>query len=208
MIVRNIQEWWQKVRPSILWIDDEGWLYGPNVKRVPAHPSWYYDSLSTMNSLPLAIVAHYTATAPGTARSMARRRKRARAREDRAASWHVTVASNGVIWQMVPFTAGAWHAGSRTARPIPGTGMKANRCSIGVELEGHGVIFPDAQVEAAKGLWRALVHKYSIPQALAMVEHSKLDPTRRRDPGPIWMRDVAPEVLDYAFRGTPSSVGV
>jgi hypothetical protein len=181
--------------PATLRVID-GWLQGDGVLRLAADPSWFGDD---MPAGPLAIVAHYTATAPGTGITMATRRIVRRGAEDRAASWHVTVAADGLIIQMVPFHAQAWHC-ARGVVPVPGGMMRPNACAIGIELEGHGQEFPAPQVAAACRVWRALVHAYAIPRTLSMFEHSVFDPERRDDPGPIWMQAHAPLVLDYAFR--------
>ncbi len=180
-------------------INESGWLSGANVVVMPIHRSWYYPRLSTLNGRPEAIVAHYTATDPGTARAMARKRATpCRNGVDRAASWHVSIETSGVIIQMAPFTAGGWHAGGATAKPIPRIGP-ANRTAVGVELVGHGDAFPSVQVDAARRVWRALVRTYDIPRAVAMVTHQELDPTRKRDPGTVWMSRHAPDVLTYAY---------
>lgn len=170
----------------------DGWLRGDGVQRVPADPSWYG---GPMPDGPLAIMAHYTATDPGTAETMARKRVPARHRDDRAASWHLTIAQDGRIWQMVPLTQAAWHCRRGYALGPTRKHRRINDCAIGVELEGHGDHFPAAQITAAMALWPALVRAYGIPRRHAMLEHSQYDPGRRRDPGPVWMRECAPVVL-------------
>lgn len=146
-------------------------------------------------------MAHYTATDPGTADAMAKRRARERTADDRAASWHITICADGRIVQMVPFRRVAWHCARGTLRDVdrslPRTSI--NQAAIGIELEGHGRKFPDAQVQAAMRVWRALVRAYGIPRELAMLEHSRFDPKRRSDPGPVWMARHAGEVLDAAY---------
>jgi N-acetyl-anhydromuramyl-L-alanine amidase AmpD len=183
-----------------LTVDARGWLLGSGVTLMPSHPSWHYPKLSTPTGKPLALVCHYTSTNPGTALSMARRRMRKFGEDpdDRQASWHVSVEADGSIVQQVSMLAGTWHAGSPTAVPIKGAGW-ANRVAIGIELVGHGKVWPEAQVIGAARLWRALIDAYAIPRALAMVTHQELDPTRKSDPGKPWMRDHAPAVLEYAF---------
>ena len=93
----------------------------------------------------------------------------------------------------------AWHAGSPTAQPVPGLG-NANAHTVGIELVGSGKVFPSAQVNAAAQVWSALVRAYNIPRALAMITHQSIDPTRRDDPGPVWMGVHAAGVLDFAYR--------
>jgi N-acetyl-anhydromuramyl-L-alanine amidase AmpD len=177
-------------------IDDNGWLRSmPYVTIAPMHKTWHG---GTMRLGPRAIVAHYTATDPGTGMNMARNRKDAYQPDvDRLASWHVTVDTDMVI-QMASFNTICWHAGSGTVKPIPGIGF-ANQNAIGIELCGHGKVFPESQVMLAASLWRAIVTRYKIPRALAMVQHGMLDPTRRSDPGPVWMKEHAETVLQYAY---------
>lgn len=174
-------------------------------KRIEMHPSWRYASLRTPGSKPLAIVAHYTATDPGTAISMAKRRTKPRTKDDRAASWHLSIEADGTVVQMAPLTVGCWHAGSNTAKKIPGVGW-ANRTAIGVELVGYGKEFPPAQVEAACRVWRAIVREYSIPREHAMITHQSIDPTRKADPGRVWMGEHAPRVLDAAYQAAPGDL--
>lgn len=168
-----------------------GWLQGAGVEAIPAHRSWYS---GPMQRPPQAIVAHYTATAPGTARSLHTRRVAQRARGARNTSWHITIAADGAVYQMVPLVHRARHCGRGQIE-----GQSPNACAIGIELEGHGDTFPQPQIGAAARVWRALVSAYDIPRQLAMIEHSSLDPARRSDPGPVWMREHAPGVLEYAL---------
>jgi N-acetyl-anhydromuramyl-L-alanine amidase AmpD len=158
-------------------VDAEGWLVGARVEHVP---SVRHSPLSTAQG-PIAIVWHYTATDHGTARALARRIRTYRRGADRAASWHVIVGHNGVLWQSVPFMRGAWHC----ARGII-LGHRVNACSIGIELEGRGDRFTPAQVAGAKRLIRALTHAYPLREVDAMHSHRQYDPTRRSDPGPAW----------------------
>lgn len=182
----------------VISVSESGWLTGEGVVAMPIHRSWYYPRLSTATGKPAAIVAHYTSTAHGTADNMARNRAEALKPTDRPASWHVSVEGDGTILQMAPLLAGCWHAGGPSAKPIPGVGP-ANRTALGIELVGHGDAFPEAQVVAACRLWRALVRAYAIPRNLAMVTHQELDPTRKTDPGPVWIGQHADRVLNYAL---------
>jgi hypothetical protein len=188
-------------------ISAAGWLSGVGVEVVPIHRTRYYPHLATIDGLPRAIVAHYTATDHGTARAMAKRLVGPLDTQpvevdgdpaDRQVSWHVSVEGDGTIVQMAPLLVGCWHAGGRTAKPIPGVGP-ANKTAIGIELVGHGDAFPAVQVEAARRVWRALVRAYSIPRGPAMVTHESLDPTRKKDPGEVFMSQHAPGVLEYAY---------
>lgn len=175
------------------------WLAGAHVISMPIDPSWFSGFLS-MNR-PEGIVAHFTDTDAGTAINMARRRqhKFGTDPDDRAASWHVTIETDGTLVQMIHFDRAAWHVGSSTALRIPGLGW-GNATTVGVELVGRGDVFTEPQVASAKRLWRALVRTYGIRHEFAMITHQSIDPTRRDDPGPVWMKQHAPLVLEYAYQ--------
>lgn len=189
-------------------VDSQGWLVGRGVTRLP---SVRHSPLTTRG--PIAILWHYTATEPGTARSLARRIRTYREGKDRAASWHVLVGQNGHLWQSVPFLRGAWHCrrGTVVAQywqgdtqywvsdfPSPIERHRVNACSIGIELEGHGVSWPWEQVAGATRLVRALVDAYPIHPHNAMLGHSEFDPARRIDPGQEWMA-LLPKLLRSAY---------
>ena len=177
--------------PDDLDVDPEGWLVGTRVERVP---SVRHSPLSTPQG-PIAIVWHFTATDHGTARSLARRIRSYKRGVDRAASWHVIVAHDGVIWQSVPLLRGAWHCAKGTI-----AGHRVNACSIGVELEGRGYTFSHDQVWAAGLLVRTLRETYDIQPEQAGHGHSEFDPKRRSDPGPIWSMRELPGLLQRAYR--------
>jgi hypothetical protein len=179
-------------------IDGTGWLTGTGVQKIEMHQSWHGGTMAA--GQPLGIVAHYSATNAGTAVNMARRRTRMFGEDpdDRLASWHITIDTDGSIVVMVRAHHRAWHAGSTTAQPIPGIGP-ANANTVGIELVGFGKEFPTPQVEAASRVWRALIRRYGIAREFAMITHQSIDPTRRSDPGPLWMSEFAPKVLDIAF---------
>jgi hypothetical protein len=176
------------------------WLVGSRVQRIDADPSWFGGPLD--DGAPGGIVAHFTDTDPGTAVNMAKRRARKFGidPDDRLASWHVTIDTDGSIVTMIPLDHRAWHAGSPSAQPVPGLGG-ANAHTIGIELVGFGKVFTAAQVNAAAQVWRAIVRHYSIPRDFAMITHQSIDPTRRDDPGPVWMGQHAATVLDLAYHG-------
>lgn len=179
---------------------NDGWLQGrTGLKWIKSNDSWYGGKLRA--GKPEAIVAHYTATDGGTGVRMGEtRRDRQRDSFDKPpGSWHVSIEADGTIIQQIALDVVAYHAGAKTAKPIPGL-VGANLCSVGIELVGHGRAFPERQVRAAERVWRALVKHYGIPRELAMVQHSELDPTRRNDPGPVWMSKHATRVLDSAYK--------
>ena len=168
----------------------------PGVTRIPAHSSWSDGPL--IHGKPLGIVAHFTDTGPGTSTVMAHNRARAFQTGDRAASWHITIDTDGSVVQMIPLDHVAWHAGGPTARPVPGIGS-ANHNTNGIELVGDGSVFTAPQVTTACAVWRAIVRHYGIPREHAMITHQSIDPERRDDPGPIWMGQHAPVVLSAAY---------
>lgn len=117
----------------------------------------------------------------------------ASAASNRAASWHVCVGHDGVLWRRVPFLRGAWHCAKGTI-----DGHRVNACAIGIELEGHGDSFPEAQVAAAGRVTGALVAAYEIPREQTGRGHREFDPARRSDPGPVW--EVLPNLLQRAYQ--------
>lgn len=197
---------WQLL-PSLI-VNEDGWLEGDGVIRMPIDTSWYYPKLSTPSGDPTALVWHASATKLGTGVVMAknRQRKRLRPRQpgdrdedqgktwDRAASWHVSVEAETIV-QMAPFHVGCWHAQGQIKNVGP-----ANRTAVGIELVGYEKgPWPEAQVQQACRLERALVKSYGIPRAVAMVPHAVIDPKDRSDPGKEWMTKHAARVLEFAY---------
>lgn len=189
-----------------LLIDEGGWLHGPGVIRIASHPSWSYGGLrDSPKDIPLGVVWHYTATNPGTGKIMATRRRDKTYSQVKAdnggrgsGSWHVSIESDGSVIQQISFKRGAYHAGSNTAKPIPGIGW-ANHTTASIELVGHGKKFSLGQRLSAGDVLKALVAAYNIPREHAMHQHSQIDPGRRSDPGPVWMELHAPGVLAVAY---------
>jgi hypothetical protein len=182
-----------------LTINDQGWLVGDGVKFVPTHVTWRGGKLEA--GKPEGVVCHVSATNPGTALNMAKRRARPFGEDpdDRLSSWHASVETNGEIVQMVSFTSSAHHAGSKTARKVPGLGW-ANGRTNGIELIGwERGPFPEKQVLGYARLLRAIVRHYNIPRAFAMITHASIDPGRRSDPGEEWMEKHAERVLDLVY---------
>ncbi len=168
-------------------IADSGWLLPePGVVCAPIHESWCGPRRA---SPPGALIWHYTDTPHGTARTMATRRMGswdAARRHDptvRKTSWHFSIEADGVIWQHLSTLVVAYHAGSGTASAIGG--RPANSVSIGVELVGRGEVL-ELQRVSALALRDALEQRYRMGPA-AVVGHSEIDPSRRRDPGPAWL---------------------
>lgn len=61
--------------------------------------------------------------------------------------------------------------------------------------------FPEAQQVAARRLLRAVVREYGIARRAASWGHRDIDPTRKRDPGPVWCDEILPPILDRVFGG-------
>ena len=94
------------------------------------------------------------------------------------------------IWQLVPESELAWHAGISFWR---GTN-RINDTSVGIELENRGwrqtdgvktfTPFEPGQIAALIPLARDIIARYDIkPQNV--VAHSDIAPQRKDDPGPI-----------------------
>lgn len=172
-------------------IDAAGWLTGPLVHRVP---SVRHSRLTTPGQEPAAIVAHYTAVKPGV--PLWNRIRTYDPARDRAASWHVLIEDDGSVYQSVPFVRGSWHCARGRI-----DGHRVNACSVGIELAGHGKAFTDQQVSAFETLLTALVVAYDIRRENACYAHSMFDPTRRSDPGALWMDTIAPAIIDRVYGG-------
>lgn len=151
--------------PDLL-VDAEGRLQGRDVHH-DTSPKWSKAPLLASTG-PVLLVSHGTATPrlDSKGRPISEALLAAiRARGGREASWHVLVDHRGEIWQSIPFTCGAWHAGSDSAaRVLVGArAVAANQCSIGVEYVNAGEVrMVDAawnttrqQFEAAQPAWRA-----------------------------------------------------
>lgn len=59
--------------------------------------------------------------------------------------------------------------------------------------------FTEAQADSSARAMRALVRAYDIRRDQCTWTHQKIDPTRKTDPGPVWVEDHLPDVLDHAF---------
>lgn len=92
-------------------------------------------------------------------------------------SAHLWIAKTGVIWQLLPFNVRAWHAGVS----FWDGESDVNSFSIGIENQGLGDEWPEAQVQANIDLIIALHRAYPIT---ATVGHEDVAPGRKVDPGP------------------------
>ncbi|WNI61421.1 N-acetylmuramoyl-L-alanine amidase [Enterobacter asburiae] len=95
------------------------------------------------------------------------------------------------IWQLVPESELAWHAGISFWR---GTN-RINDTSVGIELENRGwqktsgvkrfTPFEPAQIAALVSLARDIITRYNI-RPENVVAHSDIAPQRKDDPGPLF----------------------
>lgn len=99
---------------------------------------------------------------------------------------HLLVSRSGAVIQFIPFNRRAWHVGM--GHPWNGTSVQ-NSNSIGVQMINQGADshepFTAQQVEAAKGIARAIRDAYGID---VIVGHSEVasPPGRKTDPGPLF----------------------
>lgn len=96
-----------------------------------------------------------------------------------------------VIWQLVPESELAWHAGVSFWRGA----TRINDTSIGIELENQGYTrqgnvqqfypFNTAQIAVLESLAKEIIERYHIaPQNV--VAHADIAPQRKVDPGPLF----------------------
>ncbi|MBP2170586.1 N-acetylmuramoyl-L-alanine amidase [Erwinia toletana] len=96
-----------------------------------------------------------------------------------------------LIWQLVPESQLAWHAGISFWRGA----TRINDTSIGIELVNAGwqrhltgpvwTPFTAQQIAVLQPLMRDIVQRYQIP-AENIVGHSDIAPQRKQDPGPLF----------------------
>lgn len=95
-------------------------------------------------------------------------------------SAHYLIGRDGTIYQLVPDSERAWHAGGGRW----GTITDLNSASIGIELDNDGASpFADAQIASLLRLLDDLSTRLLIPKS-QIIGHADLAPTRREDPGP------------------------
>jgi N-acetylmuramoyl-L-alanine amidase len=98
-------------------------------------------------------------------------------------SSHYVVMENGDIYQLVPETERAWHAGISCWEGE----TDINSRSIGIEIvnPGHDLgypDFPDVQIDAVTALCRDILRRRKILPARVLA-HSDVAPARKPDPG-------------------------
>jgi len=103
----------------------------------------------------------------------------------RKVSVHYYVQRDGVIYQFLPDTVSAWHAGA--SNWLGHGSIWIQEHSLGIEMESlnTGSVYkqrqPDIQYNAVVELSRMLVRKYAIQQAY-FVRHKDIAPSRKSDP--------------------------
>ena len=99
-------------------------------------------------------------------------------------SAHYLVEESGLIWQLVPETRRAFHAGHSCWQGE----SDLNTVSLGIEIVNPGHEwgyrrFPAEQMAALEQLCRDLLSRHPIPPR-RVVGHSDIAPDRKTDPGP------------------------
>ena len=108
-------------------------------------------------------------------------------------SAHLWIARNGHVVQILPFNLRAWHAGDSEWDGEP----NCNSYSIGIENEGDGTDWPEAQIKALIEVVIALKEHY---HTVATVGHEDVAPERKVDPGPNFPWDRLERALNkYGF---------
>jgi len=109
---------------------------------------------------------------------------------DAHVSAHYVVEENGAVWQLVPESRRAFHAGVSCWEGE----SDLNAVSLGIEIVNPGHEwgyrrFPEAQMTSVERLCRDLVARHSIPLH-RVVGHSDIAPERKSDPGELfdWAR--------------------
>lgn len=93
-------------------------------------------------------------------------------------SAHYLVGADGRLYQLVPESERAWHAGASRWNGIG----DLNSDSIGIEIDNDGASpFPDAQVDSVIALLEDITTRLRIPRH-QILAHADIAPTRKRDP--------------------------
>jgi len=106
-------------------------------------------------------------------------------------SAHFWISKQGEIIQLLPCNVRGWHAG---ASSWDGRG-DCNSWSVGIENQGTGDEWPEAQVKANIDVIIALHMAYKIQ---ATVGHEDVAPGRKVDPGPNFPWDKVGAALKEA----------
>ncbi len=97
-------------------------------------------------------------------------------------SAHYLIGDDGHIYQLVPDSLRAWHAGQGRWGSI----TDVNSASIGIELDNDGQSpFASAQITSLLHLLTDLTDRLRIPRT-QIIGHEDFAPTRKNDPGPLF----------------------
>lgn len=123
-------------------------------------------------------------------------------------SAHYVIVEDGAIWQLVPESRRAWHAG----RSRWGAESDLNSRAIGLEIcnpghDGGLPAFPRRQIARVVALVADILARHSISPARVLA-HSDIAPDRKDDPGEKfpWAR-LAREGLCLHVRPAPPDLG-
>jgi N-acetylmuramoyl-L-alanine amidase len=108
-------------------------------------------------------------------------------------SAHLWISKSGVVWQLLPFNTRGWHAGVSSYDGC----SDVNSFSIGIENQGIGDEWPEAQIQTNIDVLIALHKFYSIQ---ATVGHCDVAPDRKVDPGPLYPWDRIADALEKAIK--------
>jgi N-acetylmuramoyl-L-alanine amidase len=127
--------------------------------------------------VPDAIILHYTGIATGAAALDHL------CTEASQVSAHYLVDEQGELFQLVPESRRAWHAGIG----VWAGDRDMNTVSIGIEIANHGHAgslppYPPAQIETVIALCQDISARWTISPA-RILAHSDLAPDRKNDPG-------------------------
>jgi N-acetylmuramoyl-L-alanine amidase len=79
--------------------------------------------------------------------------------------------------------------------------------SLEIQMERaimHGGVYFDnytaKQIESAKLILAVLVNRFKWKPEVCILEHSKFDPERKEDPGPLWSEKILPSLIAEIFQ--------
>ena len=128
----------------------------PTIKQLLAPYSISYD----WNS-PEWIVVHYTATSASAYNNAVYFSNGGNGQS----SAHYFIDGGGTIYQSVPDSRGAWHAGN----------YECNTHSIGIEVVSDGADFTQSEISELAWLVQSLMEKYGIPASRVIRHHDVAD---------------------------------
>ena len=94
-------------------------------------------------------------------------------------SAHWLIDREGELYALVEEERRAWHAGAGAWGAV----TDVNSRSIGIELEGDGTEFPEAQMAVLRELLAGVLERHGVHPA-RVIGHSDMAPGRKDDPGP------------------------